>query len=79
MPDAAPHVLVTTSRMPFAVDEIHKLGEMGREVTAADTFGSSPGSHSRGARRHVTIPAPTQRTAEFIAAIMEVILSLIHI
>lgn len=73
MPDAAPHVLVTTSRMPFAVDEIHKLGEMGREVTAADTFGSSPGSHSRGARRHVTIPAPTQRTAEFVAAIMEVI------
>ncbi|MGV9793014.1 ATP-grasp domain-containing protein [Gordonia sp. NPDC003422] len=73
MTDTAPRVLATTSRMPFAVDEIHKLGETGRDVTAADTFAASPGSHSRGASRHVVVPAPTQRTAEFIAAVMEVI------
>ena len=39
--------LMTTSRMPFAVDEIRKLGETGNEVTAVDTFSASPGSHSR--------------------------------
>ncbi|AZG48549.1 hypothetical protein D7316_05166 [Gordonia insulae] len=59
--------------MPFAVDEIHKLGESGYDVTAADTFSAAPGSHSRGARRHVEVPAPTQRTDEFIAAIVDII------
>ncbi|MFT4126527.1 MAG: ATP-grasp domain-containing protein, partial [Gordonia sp. (in: high G+C Gram-positive bacteria)] len=66
---SAPRILATTSRMPFAVDEIHKLGETGRHVVASDTFGAAPGSHSRGARKHVTVPAPTQHTEEFIAAI----------
>ncbi|ROZ88761.1 ATP-grasp domain-containing protein [Gordonia sp. OPL2] len=68
---SGPRVLATTSRMPFAVDEIHKLGEAGVDVTAADTFSASPGSHSRGARRHVEVPAPTQRTEDFIAAIVD--------
>ncbi|MBD0860809.1 ATP-grasp domain-containing protein [Gordonia sp. zg691] len=68
-----PHILVTTSRMPFAVDEIHKLGVTGRDVTAADTFAAAPGSHSRGARRHLELPAPTQRPAEFVDAVIEAI------
>ena len=54
-----PRILVTTSRMPFAVDEIHKLGESGRDVVAGDTFRAAPGSHSRGAGTHFTYPAPT--------------------
>jgi biotin carboxylase len=62
--------LVTTSRMPFAVDEIRKLGESGNDVTAVDTFKASPGSHSRGAARHVEVPAPKQQTDEFIDAIV---------
>lgn len=65
--------LVTTSRMPFAVDEIRKLGEAGNDVTAADTFKASPGSHSRGAARHVEVPAPAQETDEFIDAIVGII------
>ncbi|NDZ94138.1 ATP-grasp domain-containing protein [Streptomyces sp. SID6673] len=64
-------VLATTSRMPFAVDEIHKLGVTGHEVTAADTFSASPGSHSRGAHRHVEVPAPTQHTEEFLVAVVD--------
>jgi predicted ATP-grasp superfamily ATP-dependent carboligase len=68
-----PRVLVTTSRMPFAVDEIHKLGEAGVDVTASDTFSASPGSHSRGARRHVEVPAPTQHSEDFVAAIINTI------
>ncbi|MCF8610505.1 ATP-grasp domain-containing protein [Gordonia sp. HY285] len=72
-PEADPRVLVTTSRMPFAVDEIHKLGASGRDVVAADTFSAAPGSHSRGARHHVVVPAPTQQTEEFIGAVEKVI------
>ncbi len=66
-------VLVTTSRMPFAVDEIHKLGECGNEVTAADTFAAAPGSHSRFATRHVEVPAPKQETAAFIDAVVRIL------
>jgi hypothetical protein len=65
--------LVTTSRMPFAVDEIRKLGEAGHDVTAVDTFKASPGSHSRGAARHIEVPAPTQETEAFIDAIVGII------
>lgn len=64
------NVLVTTSRMPFAVDEIHKLGEVGNVVTAADTFAAAPGSHSRFATRHVEVPAPKQETGDFIDAVV---------
>jgi biotin carboxylase len=65
--------LVSTSRMPFAVDEIRKLGEVGNDVTAVDTFKASPGSHSRGAARHIEVPAPTQATEQFVDAIVGII------
>jgi hypothetical protein len=65
--------LVTTSRMPFAVDEIRKLGEVGNDVTAVDTFSAAPGNHSRYVARHFEVPAPTQQTDEFIAAIAKII------
>ena len=62
--------LITTSRMPFAVDEIRKLGETGNDVTAVDTFKASPGSHSRYAARHLEVPPPTQETEAFVDAIV---------
>jgi hypothetical protein len=65
--------LVTTSRMPFAVDEIRKLGEAGHDVTAVDTFKASPGSHSRGAARHIEVPPPAQETEQFIDAVVKII------
>jgi predicted ATP-grasp superfamily ATP-dependent carboligase len=68
-----PRILATTSRMPFAVDEIHKLGETGRFVVASDTFRAAPGSHSRGASKHVTVPAPTQETLAFVDAVVEIL------
>ncbi|MGV9857374.1 ATP-grasp domain-containing protein [Gordonia sp. NPDC003425] len=73
MSDTSPVVLATTSRMPFAVDEIHKLGVTGRTVIASDTFRAAPGSHSRGAAKHVTVPAPTQETEAFIDAVIDII------
>lgn len=66
-------VLTTTSRMPFAVDEIRKLGEAGNEVTAVDTFKEAPGSHSRYVARHLEVPRPAQETEAFVDAISGII------
>ncbi len=65
--------LVTTSRMPFAVDEIRKLGQTGHDVTAVDTFPTAPGSHSHFAARHIEVPPPAQETDAFVAAIARII------
>jgi hypothetical protein len=45
-------VLVTSSRMPFALDAIRKLGERGHEIYACDSYENSPGSHSRYLAAH---------------------------
>ena len=65
-------VLCTTSRMPFAVDEIRKLGQQGHEVYAADTFRTAPGSHSAEVHERLVVPAPKQETDAFVAAVAEV-------
>jgi predicted ATP-grasp superfamily ATP-dependent carboligase len=52
------NVLVTSSRMPFALDEIRKLGRAGHRVFAADTFYAAPGSHSRYVTKHYEVTAP---------------------
>ena len=62
-------ILCTTSRMPFAVDEIRKLGERGHEVYAADTFRAAPGSHSKEVADRVLVPAPKQETLAFVQAL----------
>ena len=73
-PAIAPQrILATTSRMPFAVDEIRKLGERGHEVTATDTFALAPGSHTRGAARALVTPSPRQETTAFIGAVIDAI------
>ena len=68
-----PRLLVTTSRMPFAVDEIHKLGETGNYVVATDTFRAAPGNHSRGAAAHLVVPPPTQEPDLFVDAVIDII------
>jgi hypothetical protein len=37
-------LLITSSRMPFALDAIRKLGERGHEVYASDSYEDPPGS-----------------------------------
>lgn len=59
--------------MPFAVDEIRKLGEVGNEVIAADTFKTAPGSHSKYLKAYELVPRPKQDTKAFVAAVAEVI------
>ena len=52
-------VLITSSRMPFALDVIRKLGESGHEVFACDSYAASPGSHSRYLTDHFTTASAT--------------------
>lgn len=63
-------ILVTSSRMPFALDEIRKLGRRGHTVLAADTFRLAPGNHSALVAESLTVPAPRfapRRCAERLA------------
>jgi hypothetical protein len=60
-------VLITSSRMPFALDAIRKLGERGHEVYASDSYENSPGSHSRYLAAHFTTASPAGDPARFAA------------
>src|SRR5688572_26412506 len=67
------NILVTSSRMPFALDEIRKFGKRRHRVFATDTFSTSPGSHSRYVTRAVTTAAPRQEPLRFIRQIEELV------
>ena len=60
-------VLITSSRMPFALDAIRKLGERGHEVIATDSLANSPGSHSKYLKGHFTTASPAGDPAQFAA------------
>jgi len=66
-------VLVTSSRMPFALDEIRKLGETGHRVYATDTFKTAPGSHSRAVAERLITAAPRQQPLQFLDDIKRII------
>jgi predicted ATP-grasp superfamily ATP-dependent carboligase len=65
--------LVTSSRMPFAVDEIRKFGQAGHRVIAADSFAAAPGNHSRHADKAVVTPAPADGASAYLDAIIQII------
>jgi predicted ATP-grasp superfamily ATP-dependent carboligase len=67
------NILVTSSRMPFALDEIRKLGRAGHRVYAADTFYSAPGSHSRWVVEHFEVTPPEADTTRYITEIDEIV------
>jgi hypothetical protein len=58
---------VTSSRMPFALDAIRKLGERGHEVYATDCYAASPGSHSRFLQDHGVTCSPSDDPEGFAA------------
>ncbi|MCK0438564.1 ATP-grasp domain-containing protein [Gordonia alkaliphila] len=69
-----PRILATSARMPFAVDEIHKLGEeIGHSVIATDTFKQSPGMHSKGADEAIVTRPPTQDPDGFVEDVIAII------
>jgi predicted ATP-grasp superfamily ATP-dependent carboligase len=67
------NLLVTSSRMPFALDQIRKFGRMGQRVFASDTFASAPGSHSRFVEESLVTPRPRQEPQRFMEVIDEIV------
>jgi predicted ATP-grasp superfamily ATP-dependent carboligase len=67
------NVLVTSSRMPFALDEIRKFGRAGHQVFAADTFFAAPGSHSRYVARHFELTPPAVDPLRYVADVDELV------
>jgi ATP-grasp domain len=64
-------VLVTSTRMPYALRLVRALGRQGHEVHGADAYADAPGSQSRYVAGHLVSPPPYPRTAEFVAAIAD--------
>ena len=60
-------VLITSSRMPFALDAIRKLGERGHDLVACDSYAASPGSHSHYLSGHFTTASPSGEPEQFAA------------
>ncbi|HEY8002350.1 MAG TPA: hypothetical protein VID76_10445 [Solirubrobacterales bacterium] len=66
-------VLITSSRMPFALGMVRQLVEAGHEVYAGDTYPQAPGSHSKYLSGHFVYPSACERTEDFIAEIERII------
>lgn len=64
--------MITTSRMPCAIDEIRKLGSRGHHVVATDSFSSAPGNHSRHASIAYVTPSPRFEPARFVTEIVNI-------
>lgn len=60
-------VLITSSRLPFALGMVRQLAAAGHEVYAADDYARSPGSHSKYLAGHYVYPSPRERTGDFVA------------
>lgn len=66
-------VLVTSSRLPFALEAIRKLGRTGHTVYASDTFRSSPGSHSKYVTEAFVTTSPTECHRSFLDDLKEIV------
>jgi glutathione synthase/RimK-type ligase-like ATP-grasp enzyme len=66
-------LLVTGSRMPFALAIIRKLADAGHEVWAADDYELAPGSHSRYLQGHFVTASPRAETERFIADLERIV------
>jgi len=67
------NLLVTSSRMPFALDEIRKFGRLGHHVIAVDTFRAAPGSHSRWASARLRVASPQHEPLRFVGDVKQII------
>ena len=59
-------ILVTSSRMPYAVGMVRKLAEAGHDVYASDAYELAPGSHSKYLAGHFVTGSPRDATEQFI-------------
>jgi hypothetical protein len=73
MEDGSVRVLITSSRMPFALGMVRKLAAEGHAVYAADDYALSPGSHSKYLAGHFVYPSPRRDTAGFLAGLERIV------
>jgi hypothetical protein len=59
-------ILITSSRLPFALALIRKLAEAGHEVHASDAYAVAAGSHSRYLSGSLVTATPAQETEAFV-------------
>lgn len=69
----AVHILITSSRIPTAIDEIRKLGHEGHTVVASDTIGTAPGSHSKYAAKSRVTASPRREPLRFVADVERIL------
>jgi len=67
------NVLITSSRMPFALNMIRQLADAGHRVFAADDYRQAPGSHSKYAVAFFVYPPSAYETEAFIDGIEQLI------
>jgi len=63
-------VLITSSRMPFALDAIRKLGSRDHEVFACDSYAAAPGSHSKYLAGHFTTASASGDPEAFVGDVV---------
>ena len=66
-------VLVTSSRNPFSLDIIRKLGSAGHTVIASDTYAGAIGNHSHYVAEHAVTASPRFDTDRFIADVNDIV------
>jgi glutathione synthase/RimK-type ligase-like ATP-grasp enzyme len=66
-------VLITSSRMPFALGMVRQLTAAGHEVYAADDYGQALGSHSKYLSGRFVYPSPRDETEAFIDEIEKIL------
>lgn len=66
-------ILLTSCRMPAAIDEIRKLGRHGHFIVAADTFEGAPGNHSKYVHRTEIVASPRYKPEAFVDDIARII------
>ncbi len=66
-------VLITSSRMPFALGMVRQLADAGHEVYAADDYERSPGSHSKYLAGHFVYPSAANETEAFVDELERII------
>jgi predicted ATP-grasp superfamily ATP-dependent carboligase len=69
------NVLITSSRMPAALDEIRKFGVCGHHVFAADTLRTAPGSYSRYVEDRLRFTPPQREPWAFVAQVRDFVVS----
>jgi len=60
-------ILLTSSRLPFALSLIRKLAEAGHEVYASDAYAVASGSHSRYLSGSLVTAPPATETEQFVS------------